>query len=136
MFVDTGAWIGVAVARDQTHNAASSYSRALAQRKVPLLTTNYVLAETYTRIRYDDGHKKALAFDTLIREMVQQRRLNVAWITPALHEEGLEIFRRYHDQAFSIVDCVSFIVARRKKVQEVFGFDSHFMSMGFVLRPA
>ena len=109
--MDTGAWIGIAVARDQTHESAAAYARNLAARRIPLLTTNYVLAEAYTRIRYGDGHAKALAFDSLLREMIRQRRLSVSWITPAVHEEALELFRRYSDHQFSIVDCASFAAA-------------------------
>lgn len=136
VFVDTGAWIGVAVARDRAHEAAAAYARRLAATKSPLLTTNYVLAESYTRIRYDDGHAKALVFDTLIGELIRRRQLSISCVTPAIHEEALELFRRYTDQEFSIVDCASFVVARRKKIREVFGFDSHFATMGFVLRPS
>ena len=136
IFVDTGAWIGVAVARDQTHRAAAAHARYLAKTKALLLTTNYVLAETYTRIRYDDGHAKALAFDALIREMIRRRQLSIGWITAAIHEEAVELFRRYADQEFSIVDCASFVVARRRGVREVFGFDRHFATMGFLLRPS
>ena len=135
IFVDTGAWIGVAVARDDTHQAAAAYARELAERKTLLVTTNYVLAEAYTRIRYDDGHAKAIVFDTLIREMVRRRQLSIRWITPPIHEDALELFRRYDDQDFSIVDCTSFVAARRLKLREVFGFDRHFVSMAFVLRP-
>lgn len=136
VFVDTGAWIGVAVTRDQMHEAAAAYARHLADTKASLLTTNYVLAEAYTRIRYDDGHAKAVAFDTLIREMIRRRHLAVRWITPALHEEALELFRQYEDHDFSVVDCTSFVVARRLRVREVFGFDRHFATMSFVLRPS
>ena len=136
IFVDTGAWIAVAVARDNTHEAAAAHARHLADTKAPLLTTNYVLAETYTRIRYDDGHTKALIFDTLIREMMRRRQLSIAWITASIHEEAVELFRRYADQQFSMVDCASFVVARRRDVREVFGFDHHFATMGFVLRPS
>jgi predicted nucleic acid-binding protein len=136
VFVDTGAWIGITVVRDQTHEAAAAYARNLVARRVPLLTTNYVLAEACTRIRYDDGHPKALAFDGLVRDLVRQRRLSLNWVTPAIHEEALEIFRRYSDHEFSIVDCTSFVVARRRKVREVFGFDHDFVAMGFSLRPS
>ena len=135
VFVDTGAWIGIAVARDQMHEAAAAHARRLAEGKVPLLTTNYVLTEAYTRIRYDDGHPKALAFDTLIREMTRRRHLSLGWITPAVHDEALELFRRYSDHEFSLVDCASFVVARHNNVREVFGFDHDFAAMGFVLRP-
>ena len=86
IFVDTGAWIAIAVARDEMHQPAAAYAAQLAQRSVPLLTTNYVLSETYTRIRYDDGHARALAFDAIIREMTRKRLLTVrcaAHIRPA-----------------------------------------------------
>jgi uncharacterized protein len=135
IFVDTGAWIGLTVVRDQTHAIAAAYAADVAKRKVPLVTTNYVLGESYTRIRYDDGHSKALAFDVLIREMIRRRQLAVAWITPAVHEAAMEIFRKYSDHAFSVVDCASFAVARKKRIREVFGFDRDFIKMGFLLRP-
>jgi len=136
VFVDTGAWIGITVARDQTHTAAAAYAKVLAEGNVSLLTTNYVLAEAFTRIRYDEGHSKALTFDALIREMIRRRQLSLGWITPSLHGHAMELFRRYSDHEFSVVDCASFVVARRRKVREVFGFDHDFVAMGFVLRPS
>jgi predicted nucleic acid-binding protein len=68
--------------------------------------------------------------------MLHRRQLSIGWITPAIHEEALNLFRRHSDRQFSIADCASFVVARRKKVHEVFGFDGDFISMGFVLRPS
>jgi predicted nucleic acid-binding protein len=136
VFVDTGAWIGITVVRDQMHDAAAAYARNIVARRIPLLTTNYILAEALTRIRYDDGHSKALIFDQLVRNMTRQGRLTIHWITPTIHEEALELFRRYSDHEFSVVDCTSFVVARRKKVREVFGFDNDFVAMGFSLRPS
>jgi len=53
VFVDTGGWIAMAVSRDQYHQQAAFYYQGLSRNKVPLLTSNYVLTETYTRIRYD-----------------------------------------------------------------------------------
>ena len=135
IFVDTGAWIGLAVSRDQTHAAAAEYAADVAKTRVPLLTTNYVLSESYTRIRYDDGHAKALNFDVLIQELIRRRHLTVAWITPAVHELAMEIFRKYSDQEFSVVDCASFVVAKKKRIREVFGFDNDFVKMGFIIRP-
>lgn len=135
VFVDTGAWIAIAVARDEMHDAAAAYAADVVQRNLPLLTTNYVLSEAYTRIRYDDGHAGALAFDAIIQEMTRTRKLTVRWVNPAIHEAAMEIFRQYADHDFSVADCASFVVARDRKVREVFGFDKHFVTMGFTLRP-
>ncbi len=62
VFVDTGGWIAMAVKRDRFHKKAASYYRKLSKQNIPLATSNYVLSETLTRIRYDDGHAKALQF--------------------------------------------------------------------------
>jgi hypothetical protein len=133
VFVDTGAWIAMAVVRDQFHKQAASYYRNLS--KAPLVTTNYVLVETYTRIRYDDGHAKALRFHGLIKEAVKVGRLYLEWVTPGIHEKAWGIFEQYSDQAFSMVDCTSFVIASRAHIKEVFGFDQSFITMGFILRP-
>jgi len=60
-----------------------------------------------------------------------------AWIGIAVAREQVHaLFRKYADHEFSIVDCASFVVARRHRVRDVFGFDSDFAAMGFVLRPS
>lgn len=135
VFVDTGAWIALATQRDRFHRAAATYARRLTQALTPLLTTNYVLLEAYTHIRYHDGHHKALEFDTILQNLVKLKRLTVVWVNEEIHARALEIFRTYADQAFSLADCASFVVARERKIREVFGFDKHFLTMGFILRP-
>jgi predicted nucleic acid-binding protein len=125
----------LAVGRDQSHPAAAAFAAELAKKRSPLLTTNYVLLESYTRIRYDDGHAKAMIFDGLIQEMVRSRQLTITWITPNIHARAMEAFRKYSDQELSVVDCSSFIVAKARKIREVFGFDNDFAKLGFILRP-
>ena len=135
VFVDTGAWIALTTQRDQFHKAATAYARRLSLARTPLLTTNYVLVEAYTHIRYNDGHHKALEFDTSLQNLAKLGRLTVVWVTEDIHARALDIFRKYTDQVFSVVDCASFVVARDHKIRAVFGFDRHFLTMGFVLKP-
>jgi len=135
IFVDTGGWIALTVARDKFNKQAASYYRKISKKKIPLITSNYVLAETYTRIRYDDGHVKALQFHALIQEAVKTGRLRLEWVTPPIHQEAWKIFENYSDQLFSLVDCTSFAIARHTGVKEIFGFDGNFGTMGFILRP-
>ncbi len=135
IFVDTSAWLAMAVTRDRYHRKAAAFYRKIAQERTPLITSNYVLVETYTRIRYDDGHEKAVSFHDIIIKAVQAGRLHVEWIGPSLHNEAWKIFRDFDDQEFSFVDCTSFVIARRQNVEAVFAFDHHFSTMGFVLKP-
>ncbi len=105
VFVDTGAWIAMAVVRDQFHK------------------------------EYDDGHAKSVKFHSLIQEAVKARKLKLEWVTPKIHQEAWDIFEDYADQVFSFVDCTSFVIARHAGIKEVFAFDQHFNTMGFMLRP-
>ena len=59
----------------------------------------------------------------------------MVWVTEDVHGRALDIFRTYDDQIFSLADCASFVVARERKIREVFGFDRNFLTMGFILKP-
>ena len=135
IFVDTGGWLAMAVVRDRFHKQAASYYLKLSKEKAPLVTSNYVLVETYTRIRYDDGHDKAIKFHSLIQEAIKVGRLHLEWVTPAIHQKAWNIFEEYVDQVFSLVDCTSFVISNNAGVKETFGFDEDFSTMGFILRP-
>ena len=61
IFVDTGAWFALAVQNDPDHEAAVAWLR---QNRTPLVTTDYILAETVTLLRMRDktlrGHRLAV----------------------------------------------------------------------------
>ena len=135
VFVDTGAWIALVIERDHLHARAAAYGIGLARDRVPLVTTNYVFTEAYTRVLYEVGHAQALAFDERIQELMNRNRLKLVWISSQIHAQALTIFRKYADQSFSITDCTSFVVAQTRAIREVFGFDQSFSTMGFILRP-
>lgn len=136
VFVDTGAWIAMAIEKDQLHARAAAFGAELARTRVPLVTTNYVLSESYTRVLYEVGHAQAMAFDEKIQQLLSSRRLKLTWVSPQIHAQGLDIFRKYSDQTFSMTDCTSFVVARHQSLREVFGFDQSFSVMGLILRPS
>src|SRR2546427_9760175 len=47
LFVDSGAWIALASARDRHHAEADSLFRIATTLRLPLLTTNLVVAEVH-----------------------------------------------------------------------------------------
>ncbi len=51
IFVDTGAWIAIFNPRDQHHHEAVAIYNDLRRREIKLLTTDYVIDETVTRLR-------------------------------------------------------------------------------------
>jgi uncharacterized protein len=124
IFVDTGAWFAAAVRDDPDHQAAI---RWLRRNREPLITMDYVLAETATLIRMRDksarGHRLAVRVASSI---LRQDSALLQNITVADLQRALQVFRRYSDHLFSFVDCTSFVVMERLNVTHAFAFDRHF----------
>jgi len=64
VFLDTGAFLALADEDDRYHAAAKATHTELLQSKAQLLTSNFVLSETYTLIRFRVGHHAATEFMT------------------------------------------------------------------------
>jgi predicted nucleic acid-binding protein len=68
VFIDAGGWLSVLIESDQFHEAGKGYFQALMAIGGLAMTTDFVLDEVVTRLRYDVGHAKAAEFLTLIHE--------------------------------------------------------------------
>jgi len=133
IFVDTGAWIALSDRNDQHHDdAVATYTR-LKRRKERLLTTDYVIDETLTRLRYDLGHYSAVKFLDLIERTEETGVLTIIRIDEVLFQKAKTLFRRYDSAILSFTDCTSFAVCQMYKVSEAFAFDQHFLMMGIIL---
>ena len=62
VFLDTGAFLALADEDDDHHTAAKSIYAELLQARAQLLTSNFVLSETYTLIRSKVSHRAAVEF--------------------------------------------------------------------------
>jgi uncharacterized protein len=133
VFVDSGAWIALLKPNDRNHVAAASYYRNAERR---LVTTNYVVDETASRLRYDLGLRAALSFRDLVEAASSGRRLQIAWVDMRLEREGWAIMEHYSDVDLSLTDAISAAAARRRRITEIFGFDADFRALGFDVQPA
>ena len=132
VFVDASAWVAVVERADKNHAAAVRHWRELLGSGRQLLTTNLVLAETHVWLRRRSGFQTAMRF---LRSVRETRRLRVVYARADLDLAAETILVRYSDHDFSLADGVSFAVMRELGVAEAFGFDRHFRTAGFSLRP-
>jgi len=129
IFTDTSALYMLLDRDDPRHAQCKAF---VARNTRPLLTSDYVLDEIITNVRYDFGHQVARALgDRLLRSNF----CPVLPVEPADRDAAWEIFCQYADQDFSFTDCTSFTLMRRLGVQEAFAFDHHFWTAGFVVLP-
>jgi len=126
VFVDTSAVLALLVPTDVHHKRAQRAFTQLAADEVRLMTTSYTLVECYALIG------RRLGLDALTKFRADfAPLLDVVWIGSEEHERGLDLLEDSQSAKLSLVDAVSFVVARDRDVERVFAFDPHFTSAGF-----
>ena len=134
IFVDSGAWIALLNRRDQHHDDARAIYNDLVQQNTQLLTTDYVIDETVTWLRYRVNHAIAVQFLNLIESSRVTDVLTFVAIDRILFQEAEQLFRQYDTARLSFTDCTSFAVCQQRNISEAFAFDQHFPMMGIMLR--
>ena len=130
VFVDTSALLACLVAGDVKHREARDGLATLAAGDAVLVTSSYVLAETYAIVQRRLGPR-------WVREVraAYEPLFEVTWIDRELHEDALDRLLAEDRRALSMVDASSFAVMRRLGLHEAFAFDPHFTDAGFALFP-
>ena len=130
VFVDTSALLAVLDAGDAQHAAARAAWEELLGRDEPLVTTNYVLVETFALAQSRLGMEavRALAGDVV-------PVLRVHWVGEGEHRLGLTALVAAGRRQLSLVDCVSFVTMRELHLDAAFAFDRDFADQGFRTLP-
>ncbi|PSB11088.1 PIN domain nuclease [filamentous cyanobacterium CCP1] len=125
IFVDSGFVIALINQRDQYHNQALQ----LADRfeNSPLLTTDAVLLEIGNAL--SRSHKQEAA--AIIEYFLTSVEVEVVHLNARLLNQALVLYRKYQDKAWSLVDCLSFVVMQEADIVQVLSFDQHFTQAGF-----
>lgn len=127
IFLDTSAIYAWADAADPNHHTAVRHLQAILARGAPLLTHNYVLVESIALLQARLG----LAAATKLAQ--DSTMFVIEWVDDDLHAAGMSELERSTKRHVSLVDHVSFLVMRRRKVETAFAFDPDFASAGFHL---
>jgi predicted nucleic acid-binding protein len=129
-FVDSGAWIALALTRDPLHAQARGHWEILLRAGAKLHTSVPVVIETFTFLERNANRDVALAWKESI-----YRPGTVKIIACELRdlEESWEYFRRLDLHKLSAVDATSFSIMKRVKIRIAYSFDHHFSVVGFKL---
>ena len=129
IFIDTSAVFALASARDLNHHGARRRFDALLRTRRQILTHSYVLSESMALLQHRLGRDAALAFAS------EARAFEVEWVDESLHASAVAALRGA-PRSVSLVDQVSFLLMRRRLIDEAFAFDRHFAAVGFRLYDA
>jgi predicted nucleic acid-binding protein len=130
VFIDSGAWIGLALSRDPLHARAKEHWNIAREMGARLHTSIPVIVETFTFLERNATRVVALLWKQSIYKpgMVkilpcELRDLDQSW----------QYFRRADLHKLSAVDATSFAIMRRAGIRLAFTFDHHCAAVGFRL---
>ncbi len=131
LFVDTGAFIAKEIAGDPYHGIARESWSKIAASGVRLVSSEHVFDESATLIARRATYSFASQWG------VEALDSGIEWLqaTPEDLLKALGLMRKYADQGVSFTDCLSAVLMKRAGLKRVFGFDRHFVAMGFSLWP-
>jgi predicted nucleic acid-binding protein len=123
LFVDTSVWYAAADSSD----AGNARAKAVLAAGEPLVTSDHVLVETWTLLRYRIRRQVADRFWESIRDGVS----SVEPVGAADLEAAWQIGLSWRDRDFSIVDRTSFAIMRRLGIERAASFDADFAIFRF-----
>jgi len=125
LFADTFYFLAMCNPEDAAHaRAFEAYEASSAL----LVTTTWVLTEVGDAL-CDPGHRPQ--FVGLVRTLAADPEAVVVPATEELFRAGVEFFGRRPDKAWSLTDCISFVVMERRGIREALTGDRHFEQAGF-----
>jgi len=125
VFLDTSFVIALINDKDQYYNQAQAHSYEFDNS--PLITTDAVLLEIGNAL--GKGFRKEAI--EVIKVLRTGKNTEVVEIDAQLFEKGFEIYEKYGDKNWGLVDCISFIVMWDREITEALTFDSDFEQAGF-----
>ncbi len=135
LFVDASAFLALVNEKDKNNIAAARFLEDIKTGKArvkKIITSDYIIDETLTRIRYAVGHKEAVEWgkDILASNVVEKIEVGKEIFEPAW-----ELFEKYEDMRLSFTDCTSFAIMKKIGAEKAFSFDDDFERIGFKRLP-
>jgi predicted nucleic acid-binding protein len=130
VFVDTSAFFALLDADDAGHRRVKDAWAKLLQSDSFLVTSNYILLETFALIQNRLGIEAVRVFQEDIVPL-----LNIHWIDAPVHAAATSALLATRRKQLSLVDCSSFEIMRRGGVRKAFTLDRHFKEYGFEAIP-
>ena len=124
-FVDTSFVIAVVNHRDQYHEDAVKLANLYDGQ--PLVTTEAVVLEIGNALA---RNYKAEAVAT-IEDFLESDEVTVVRMSTELFARSFDLYKRYIDKSWGLIDCVSFVVMQERGITDALTADSDFEQAGF-----
>ncbi len=128
LFLDTSFSIGLVSPKDQIHEKAIAWAEQIENSKISMVTTQAVLLEIGNALSKSTFRLIGVG---LLENFEKGSRTKIISLTDEIYRKGFELFRSRPDKEWGLVDCISFVVMRERKITAALTADEHFVQAGF-----
>ncbi len=125
VFADTSFWIALVIKQDQHHERAQKWSLRIKGR---ITTTVPVLLETANALARPTWRLHGVA---LLDHLQQRSDVSRVELTEELWLRSWNLYKNRMDKAWSLTDCLSFLVMQDAGLVDALTADDHFRQAGF-----
>lgn len=129
-FVDTSFFKAIIDPKDAFYQDAKKIEQKINDKQISLVTSNYVLDESFTLIRKRCGLKVVDEFRRYLATISVILKIIRVTVTD---EAGAWDFFLKDWSGLSFTDCVSFAMMKRLGIRTAVSFDNHFVRAGYKL---
>jgi len=138
LFVDTWGWLAIEDRKDPRHQPTLDAYRDRVAIKGRVLTSDYILDETYAFLFRKRPFEEAWRFMQAIHASIARESVSLLSVNPQRFLAAVELRRKLLDKPrISFTDLTSFVIMKELQVRDVLTGDDHFRQagLGFFLVP-
>lgn len=125
ILADSNFFIALPRPHDRLNVRALKWSGTIRE---PIVTTEYILWECVNFLSRPIDRDKA---HFIVERMKTASTCELILASPDLRDAGLRLHGARPDKAWSLTDCISFVVMKERSITRALTFDSHFEQAGF-----
>ncbi len=130
VFIDTSALFALLDADDAGHPEVKAAWVKLLETNALLVTSNYILVETFALMQ---NRLRMKAVELFQQDIVPL--LTIRWVDASVHAAAVSAMLAAQRKRLSLVDCSSFEIMRMNSIRKAFTLDRHFREQGFECMP-
>lgn len=125
VFADSFYFFAIINPKDAAHRQAMEFSET---QDVPTITTAWVLTELADGLSHSSNRR---AFSVILNQFRAGTFDTIVPASQELFDKGVELYDARLDKAWSLTDCISFVVMREHGLSDALTGDRHFEQAGF-----
>ena len=128
VFLDTAYAIALSSKTDQFHNKAILLADQLREQEIRIVTTRAIMMEignAFSKQRF-----RTIAIK-LLQSMDNNQDIEIIPFSEQLYQQAFNLYCERPDKEWGLIDCISFVVMKERRLVEALTNDNHFAQAGF-----